>query len=57
MKSQKNIGAGQTEIVLSTIFWLLTKLVNDKDCTGSKVFKNKYAQSAIEDALEILLRN
>lgn len=29
LMSQQNIGAGKTEIVLSTIFWILSKLIRD----------------------------
>ena len=31
----QNIGAGKTEIVLSTIFWILTKLLKDTESEAS----------------------
>lgn len=53
----QNIGAGKTEIVLSTIFWILTKLLKDTESQSSSQFKSKFSFQAINDALSILKRN
>lgn len=54
----KNIGAGKTELVLSQIFWILTKLTNDKDPESSgKNFRLKYGERAISEGIDILIRN
>jgi hypothetical protein len=53
----KNIGAGQTEVVLSKIFWILTKLTKEKEAKSGKDFRGKYGEKAINEALDILIRN
>ena len=53
----QNIGAGKTEIVLSTIFWILTKLLKDTESLASSQFKTKFSIQAINEALQILKRN
>ncbi len=55
--SQKNIGAGKTEFVLSKIFWIITKMTRDKDNDSGKSFRAKFGEKAISEALEILIRN
>lgn len=56
--SQKNIGAGKTEFVLSMIFWILIKLTNDKDPDSSgKNFRVKFGEKAITECIDILTRN
>jgi len=45
--SYKNIGAGKTEYVLSKIFWMLTKLANDKESDAGKNFRLKFGEKAI----------
>lgn len=57
LMTAQNIGAGKTEIVLSKIFWILTKMVKDTDSLASKQFKSKNALVTINDALSILKRN
>jgi len=51
--SYKNIGAGKTELVLSKIFWILTKLTNDKLESISTTFRTKYGDKAIHEALDM----
>jgi hypothetical protein len=55
--SCKNIGAGKTELVLSKIFWILTKLTKDNEEDNGKNFRIKFGERAINEALEILIRN
>ena len=55
MQSQ-NIGAGNTEIVLSHIFWILTKLIKE-DVEASRTFRHKFAILAINTGLSIMRRN
>jgi hypothetical protein len=53
----QNIGVGNTEIVLSYIFWILTKLVNDRDSEAGRTFRSKFGMSVINQALSILRKN
>ena len=55
--STQNIGVGNTEIVLSYIFWILTKLVNDRDSEAGRTFRSKFCMSVINQALSILRKN
>jgi hypothetical protein len=55
--SYKNIGAGKTEYVLSKIFWMLMKLVNEKEADSGKNFRMKFGEKAVNEALDILIRN
>ena len=57
MKSQSNIGAGKTEIVLSTIYWLLTNLVRAEGILAYNVFMDNFSEMAVVDALEMMHRN
>ena len=54
-----NIGAGQTEFLLSTIYWILTKFVQgdpneDKGDNVYKTFQTKFGEQAVNEALNIL---
>ena len=53
----KNIGAGQTELIISTILWIFIKLIQDKEGASAKNFRNKYGRTAIVNAMDILMRN
>lgn len=53
----QNISAGNTELVLSTIIWILTKLVKDKKEMAADAFKTKFCKDAIDEAMKILLKN
>ena len=53
----QNIGVGNTEIVLSYIFWILTKLVNDRDSEAGRTFRSKFGIAVINQALTILRKN
>mmetsp|Transcript_7293 Transcript_7293/g.5585 ORF Transcript_7293/g.5585 Transcript_7293/m.5585 type:complete len:232 (+) Transcript_7293:161-856(+) len=55
--SYKNIGAGQTELVLSKIFWIVCKLTIDKESEAGNNFRLKFGEKAISEALDILIRN
>lgn len=55
--SCKNIGAGKTELVLSAILWILTKLMKDQRGDSAKNFRVKYGRQAVDETLEILSRN
>ena len=61
MGSCVNIGAGQTELVLSTIYWILTKLVlGDPKESSDNVYKTiqrKFGDQSINEALNILSKN
>lgn len=56
-----NIEAGQTELVLSTIYWILTKLVlgdpNEDQENVYKTFQTQFGDQAVNEALGILQRN
>ena len=53
----QNIGAGKTEIVLSYIFWILTKMILDRSSNAGRVFRSKFGMSAINQSLKIMLKN
>lgn len=53
--SYKNLGVGRTEEVLSQIFLLLSKILENKD--KGKDFRNKFGEMVITECLGILSRN
>ena len=53
----QNIGAGKTEIVLSTIFWILTKMLKDTESDASRNFKSKFSIQAINEGVKLLKLN
>ncbi len=57
LASCKNIGAGKTELVLAKIFWIITKLAKEKEEESGKNFRIKFGEQAVNEALEILIRN
>jgi len=59
MAGCNNIGAGKTELVLSTIFWICSKFVqsNPDETLSSKVFQTKFGEQVILESLSILERN
>ena len=56
MSTCKNIGAGNTELVLSTIYWICTKFVigDPEQNEQPKIFQEKYGEKTINEALDIL---
>ena len=56
-----NICAGETELILSTIYWICTKFVtpnaDDSASTSSTIFINKFGEQTINEALNILAKN
>jgi len=52
-----NISAGKTEIILSSIFWILTKLIKDKNARCSEDFKKKLINDTINRSINLLKRN
>ena len=50
----QNIGAGKTEIVLARIYWMLTKMIIDKDLEVGKDFRTKFGYLAIKEGLAVL---
>ena len=48
---------GKTELVLAKIFWILTKLTKDKENDSGKNFRLKFGEKAINESLDILIRN
>ena len=60
MTECSNIGAGQTELVLSNVFWILTKFVQkppDKLEEAPYIFQYKFGEISVFSALDILKRN
>lgn len=59
MSQCNNIGAGKTELVLSTVYWICYKLsVGDpEEIDSSKIFQMKFGENTINEALTILQRN
>jgi hypothetical protein len=43
--------------VLAKIFWIITKLCKDKEEESGKNFRIKFGERAVNEALEILIRN
>ena len=57
-----NIAAGETELILSTIYWICTKFVtpssDDSASTSSTtIFINKFGEQTVNEALDILAKN
>jgi hypothetical protein len=53
-----NISAGNTEIILSTIFWILTKLIKETKAPSADEFKKKsLCKETIDEAVSILIKN
>ena len=52
--STQNIGAGNTEIILSYIYWTLTKLLLDRSSESGKIFRSKYGETSIIKSFAIL---
>lgn len=56
-----NICAGETELILSTIYWICTKFVtpssDDSASNSSTIFINKFGEQTINEALNILAKN
>lgn len=59
MSDCTNIGAGQTELVLSTIYWICTKfaLKDANQVESSHVFQANFGEKVINEALHILQKN
>lgn len=59
MEKCKNIGAGKTELVLSTVYWICYKLANGDPemLESSKDFQTLYGEKTMNEALSILQRN
>ena len=56
----QNIGAGKTELVLSTVYWICFKMVNDDskdDQSAAIIFQRKFGEQMMNEALSILSRN
>lgn len=49
-----NFGTGQTELVLSTIYWIFTNMMKDNLKSCSKALKTKYAERLINQSIKIL---
>jgi hypothetical protein len=51
-----NIGAGKTELVLSTVYWICYKLANGdpEQLESSKIFQCKFGENTMNEALSIL---
>lgn len=59
IKTFTNIGAGKTELVLSTVYWICYKLANGDPevLESSKIFQMKFGDNTMSEALSILMRN
>ena len=57
----KNLSNGQTELIISTVFWILFKFVyfsNDEEIRDICInFQTKYGEIVVQEALSILQRN
>ena len=55
----KNIAAGETELVLSTIYWVFAKfaLGNGEEIESCEMFQEKFGERTINEALYILKKN
>ena len=56
MEKCTNIGAGKTELVLSTVYWICYKLANGdpEEVTSSKDFQTIYGEKVMNEAFSIL---
>lgn len=59
MSTCNNLGAGKTELVLSVIYWICTKLVAGDPETeeSTNIFQSKFGEKTIKEAMIILSRN
>ena len=59
MGAVSNIGAGKTELVLSTVYWICGRLVvgDPDELDSSRIFQSKFGEKTISEALAILQRN
>ena len=57
LSCNKNIGAGKTEVVLSKLLWILTKLVREREEDAGKNFRLKFGERAVNEVIEIMLKN
>jgi len=46
-----NISAGNTEIILASIFWILTKLILDKKANSAEEFRKKLCKETVNESL------
>jgi hypothetical protein len=54
----QNISAGNTEFILSTIFWILTKLIKETKAPSADDFKKKpLCKETIKEAISLLIKN
>ncbi len=55
----KNISAGETELILSTFYWIITKFssLNPDESNSASVFQVKFGEVSVLEALNILDRN
>lgn len=57
-----NICAGETELILSTIYWICTKFVTpsseeSSSTSSTTIFINKFGEQTVNEALNILKKN
>ena len=61
MSSCNNIGAGDTQEILSVILWICTKLVltafDEEQENSAQIFQTKFGEKCINESLDILKRN
>lgn len=59
VSASNNIGAGQTELVLSTIYWICCKLASPdtEEVESNRTFQTKFGEQAVNEALDILMKN
>lgn len=61
MSNCNNIGAGKTEHVLSTIYWICTKFVcgdtEGEEGSSRRIFQQKFGEKTVNEAVNILQRN
>ena len=61
MSNCNNIGAGKTEHVLSTIYWICTKFVcgdtEGEEGSSARIFQEKFGEKTVNEAVNILQRN
>jgi len=56
MKNCNNIEEGETELIMSRLYWICTKFVKDKNAAedSSKAFKAHKGEQIVNQALDIL---
>jgi hypothetical protein len=52
-----NISAGNIEIILSSIYWILTKLIKDNKALSAEEFRKRRCKETVIESLSILKRN